>query len=93
MLGGRKQILVADDDPEILTLLSIRLTKRGYRVRIAIRRPHLGAELRVMGDVGQVQLVQANVRFPQSIDAALEEAHAVEMIGDRAVVIAHERRP
>lgn len=53
------------------------LTKRGYRVRIAIRRPHLGAELRVMGDVGQVQLVQANVRFPQSIDAALEEAHAV----------------
>ena len=53
------------------------LAKRGYRVRIAIRRPHLGAELRVMGDVGQVQLVQANVRFPQSIDAALEEAHAV----------------
>jgi NADH dehydrogenase len=53
------------------------LAKRGYRVRIAMRRPHLGAELRVMGDVGQVQLVQANVRFPQSIDAALEEADAV----------------
>lgn len=53
------------------------LAKRGYRVRIAMRRPHLGAELRVMGDVGQVQLVQANVRFPQSVDAALEEADAV----------------
>lgn len=53
------------------------LAKRGYRVRIAMRRPHLGAELRVMGDVGQVQIVQANVRFPQSIDAALEEADAV----------------
>jgi len=53
------------------------LAKRGYRVRIAMRRPHLGAELRVMGDVGQVQLVQANVRFPQSIDAALEDADAV----------------
>lgn len=53
------------------------LGKRGYRVRIAMRRPHLGAELRVMGDVGQVQLVQANVRFPQSIDAALEDADAV----------------
>lgn len=53
------------------------LAKRGYRVRIAMRRPHLGAELRVMGDVGQVQLVQANVRFPQSINAALEEADAV----------------
>mgnify|MGYP001242004186 CR=1 FL=1 len=53
------------------------LGKRGYRVRIAMRRPHLGPELRVMGDVGQVQLVQANVRFPQSIDAALEDADAV----------------
>jgi len=53
------------------------LAKRGYRVRIPMRRPHLGAELRVMGDVGQVQLVQANVRFPQSVDAALEDADAV----------------
>jgi NADH dehydrogenase len=53
------------------------LTKRGYRVRIPMRRPHLGHELRVMGDVGQVQLVQANVRFPESIDAALEDADAV----------------
>jgi uncharacterized protein YbjT (DUF2867 family) len=53
------------------------LAKRGYRVRIAMRRPHLGAELRVMGDVGQIQLVQANVRFPDSVDAALEDADAV----------------
>jgi uncharacterized protein YbjT (DUF2867 family) len=53
------------------------LAKRGYRVRIAMRRPHLGHELRVMGDVGQVQLVQANVRFPESVDAALEDADAV----------------
>lgn len=53
------------------------LAKRGYRVRIAMRRPHLGHELRVMGDVGQIQLVQANVRFPDSIDAALEDADAV----------------
>jgi NADH dehydrogenase len=53
------------------------LAKRGARIRIAMRRPHLGHELRVMGDVGQIQLVQANVRFPQSIDAALEGADAV----------------
>ena len=53
------------------------LAKRGYRVRVAMRRPHLGAELRVMGDVGQVQLVQANVRFPESVDAALEGADGV----------------
>ncbi|MBL8538312.1 MAG: complex I NDUFA9 subunit family protein [Hyphomonadaceae bacterium] len=53
------------------------LAKRGYRVRVPMRRPHLGHELRVMGDVGQVQLVQANVRFPESIDAALDGADAV----------------
>ncbi len=53
------------------------LAKRGKRVRIAMRRPHLGHELRVMGDVGQVQIVQANVRYPESIDAALEDADAV----------------
>jgi uncharacterized protein YbjT (DUF2867 family) len=53
------------------------LAKHGYRVRVAMRRPHLGHELRVMGDVGQIQLVQANVRFPESIDAALDGADAV----------------
>lgn len=53
------------------------LAKRGYRVRIAMRRPHLGNDLRVQGDVGQVQIVQANVRFPDSIDAALEDVDAV----------------
>jgi uncharacterized protein YbjT (DUF2867 family) len=53
------------------------LAKRGKRVRVALRRPHLGYELRLMGDVGQIQLVQANVRFPESIDRALEDADAV----------------
>ncbi len=53
------------------------LAKRGKRVRVAMRRPHLGAELRVLGDVGQIQLVQANVRFPDSVDRALEDADAV----------------
>ena len=53
------------------------LAKSGKRVRVALRRPHLGHELRLMGDVGQIQLVQANVRFPESIDRALEDADAV----------------
>lgn len=53
------------------------LAKLGHRVRVAMRRPHLGHELRVMGDVGQIEIVQANLRFPQSIDAALEDADAV----------------
>lgn len=62
------------------------LAKRGYRVRIPMRRPHLGHELRVMGDVGQIQLVQANLRFPASVDAALEDADAVVNL----VAVLHE---
>ena len=53
------------------------LAKRGKRVRVAMRRPHLGADLRVLGDVGQIQLLQANVRYPDSVSAALEGADAV----------------
>jgi NADH dehydrogenase len=53
------------------------LAKRGWCVRVAMRRPHLGPELRVMGDVGQIQLVQANLRFPDSVARALEGADGV----------------
>ncbi|WP_298916862.1 complex I NDUFA9 subunit family protein [uncultured Algimonas sp.] len=52
------------------------LVRDGWRVRVAMRRPHLGHELRVPGDVGQVQLMQANLRFPDSVDAALDGADA-----------------
>lgn len=53
------------------------LCKAGMRVRVAMRRPHLGHELRVMGDVGQVQLFQANVRNAPSVARALEGADAI----------------
>lgn len=53
------------------------LAKAGYRVRVATRRPHLAQDLRVMGVVGQVQLVQANIRVPSSIDRALDGSTAV----------------
>ena len=53
------------------------LCKAGKRVRVAMRRPHLGHELRVMGDVGQVSLVQANVRNVESVARAVEGADAV----------------
>ena len=53
------------------------LAKRGYRVRAAVRRPHLANFLRPMGDVGQVQVVQANIRYRPSIANALKDADAV----------------
>jgi uncharacterized protein YbjT (DUF2867 family) len=58
------------------------LAKAGWRVRVALRRPHLVPELRVMGDVGQVELHQANVRFPDSVAEAMEGADAaVNLVG------------
>jgi NADH dehydrogenase len=53
------------------------LAKQGYRVRVPMRRPHLGGDLRVSGDVGQIHLTQANVRFPDSVARAVEGADGV----------------
>jgi uncharacterized protein YbjT (DUF2867 family) len=53
------------------------LCKQGYRVRVAVRRPHLAGDLKLAGDVGQVQLVQANVKNRPSVDAAVEGALGV----------------
>lgn len=53
------------------------LAKRGYRVRVAVRRPSRGFYLQPIGGVGQVQVVQANLRFDRSVATALEGADAV----------------
>ena len=53
------------------------LCKQGWRVRVAMRRPHLGGDVKLAGDVGQVQLVQANVRNRPSIKRAIEGSDAV----------------
>ena len=53
------------------------LCKAGWRVRVACRHPHRAQDLLVNGEVGQVQLVQANIRMPASIDRALAGADAV----------------
>lgn len=52
------------------------LARKGYRVRAAVRRPDLAGHLQPMGSVGQIHAVQANVRYPQSLKAALEGAEA-----------------
>ena len=53
------------------------LVKDGWRVRVAMRRPHTGQDLRVIGNVGQVQLVQANLRFKNSVERAVAGSDAV----------------
>ncbi len=53
------------------------LAKRGWRVRAAVRRPDLAGHLQPMGVVGQIHAVQANVRHPDSVAAAVDGADAV----------------
>ncbi|KQU54524.1 3-beta hydroxysteroid dehydrogenase [Bosea sp. Leaf344] len=53
------------------------LVKRGYRVRVAVRRPDLAGFLQPLGTVGQIHAVQANLRFPDSVAAAVKGSHAV----------------
>jgi uncharacterized protein YbjT (DUF2867 family) len=61
------------------------LARRGWRVRVAVRRPDLAAFLRPIGGVGQIEPVQANLRYPASIAAAVEGAEmAVNAAGVRA---------
>ena len=52
------------------------LARAGWRVRVAVRRPHLAERVRVHGQVGQIDLVSANVRMPGSVERALEGAVA-----------------
>nr|WP_306263987.1 complex I NDUFA9 subunit family protein [Pararhizobium sp. IMCC3301] len=58
------------------------LARRGYRVRVAVRRPDLAGFLRPLGAVGQIQPVQANLRYPDSIVAAVADAdYVVNLVG------------
>src|SRR2546428_10908051 len=45
------------------------LAKRGYRIRVAVRRPELAGHLQPLGRVGQIHAVQANLRYPGSVEA------------------------
>jgi uncharacterized protein YbjT (DUF2867 family) len=53
------------------------LAKAGYRVRVAVRRPELAGFLQPLGRVGQIHAVQANLRYPASVEAAARDADVV----------------
>ncbi len=58
------------------------LAKRGYRIRVAVRRPDLAGFLRPLGYAGQIQLVQANLRYRKSIDHAVAgSSYVVNCVG------------
>jgi len=58
------------------------LVAQGWRVRIAVRKPHLAGDARLAGAPGWVDVVQANIRNRASVDRALEGADAaVNLVG------------
>ena len=58
------------------------LAKRGYRIRVAVRRPELAGHLQPLGRVGQIHAVQTNLRYPASVEAAMRDSHvAINLVG------------
>ncbi len=54
-----------------------KLAKRGWRVRVAVRRPNEALFLRTAGDVGQVEPIQTNIRDEASTERAIVGSDAV----------------
>lgn len=53
------------------------LCRRDYRMRVAVRRPELAGYLQPSGKVGQVHTIQANLRYPASVEAAVRNSDVV----------------
>ena len=58
------------------------LARTGCRIKVAVRRPDLALHLQPLGSVGQIALIQANVRDERSVAEALRGADAaVNLVG------------
>jgi NADH dehydrogenase len=58
------------------------LAKDGWRIRVAVRRPHAAYFLKPAGRVGQIQIVKCNVRDERAVRDALKGAHAaINLVG------------
>ena len=75
--GGSKLVTVFGGSGFVGRHVVRALVRRGYRVRVAVRRPDLANFLQPIGAVGQIHAVQANLRYPDSIARAIEGADAV----------------
>lgn len=58
------------------------LARLGYRVRVAVRKPSVAQDIKPLGDVGQIQVIRADIRSPSDIERALNGASAcVNLVG------------
>jgi NADH dehydrogenase len=66
------------------------LAPQGYLVRVACRRIELAEKVKTAGDVGQITLMRANLRVPQSVATAIEGSQAV--INAAGIAFEHGRQ-
>jgi uncharacterized protein YbjT (DUF2867 family) len=66
------------------------LAPQGYLVRVACRRIELAEKVKTAGDVGQITLMRANLRVPQSVSIAIEGSQAV--INAAGIAFEHGRQ-
>ncbi|MFP3943249.1 MAG: complex I NDUFA9 subunit family protein [Alphaproteobacteria bacterium] len=58
------------------------LARAGYRIRVAVRKPHEAHFLQPLGGVGQISLQAVNIRDERSVERALDGASgAVNLVG------------
>ena len=76
--GGIKGLVTIFGGPGFVGRHAVRaLAKDKFRIRAGSRRPDLAGYLQPMGNVGQIQPVQANLRYPDSVRRAVDGAQVV----------------
>lgn len=88
-MGGKRsrEIMSAQNSSEIVTIFGgsgfvgryiVRaLAQKGYRIRVAVRRPETAGFLQPLGGVGQINPIQANVRNAASVSRAVQGSSAI----------------
>jgi NADH dehydrogenase len=84
MERANKLVTIFGGSGFIGTQLVQELARRGYRIRVAVRRPDLAGHVRPLGNVGQIQPIQANLRNADSVQRAVRGADIViNLVGIR----------
>lgn len=75
--GDKGLVTIIGGSGFIGTQLVQQMARKGYRIRVGVRRPDLAGHLRPLGAVGQIQPVQVNIRNSDSVTRAVNGADIV----------------
>lgn len=75
--GDKGLVTIIGGSGFIGTQLVQQMARKGYRIRVGVRRPDLAGHVRPLGSVGQIQPVQVNIRNYESVARAVNGARFV----------------